>query len=127
MPVSKGPGGEPITKVIEGEYRYWDYGTRDGLGELQVFRNFETALKTAGFTIDYEQSPNIITAHKGGASAANQTLSDARAKSVVAWLVAHGVPAARLTAKGFGQTNPVADNATADGRTKNRRVELHKL
>ena len=52
-------------KHVEGEYHYWDYGTREGVSEIQVFRNFETALKTAGFTIDYEQSPGHITAHKG--------------------------------------------------------------
>jgi outer membrane protein OmpA-like peptidoglycan-associated protein len=53
-------------------------------------------------------------------------LSDKRAQSVVAWLTGHGVAASRLTAKGFGQTKPVADNSTDDGRAKNRRVELVK-
>lgn len=61
-----------------------------------------------------------------GAAASNQTLSEKRAQAVVTWLAAHGVPAARLTAKGFGQTKPIADNSTDDGRAKNRRVELAK-
>jgi len=61
-----------------------------------------------------------------GNAASNQTLSDKRAQSVVAWLTGHGVAASRLTAKGFGQTKPVADNANDDGRAKNRRVELVK-
>lgn len=61
-----------------------------------------------------------------GAKAANQTLSEQRAAAVVAWLVAHGVDKARLTSKGFGDTRPVADNATDDGRARNRRVELVK-
>jgi len=62
-----------------------------------------------------------------GTAAVNQALSEKRAQSVVAWLTAHGVPAARLSAKGFGQSKPVADNSTEDGRAKNRRVELAKL
>jgi len=213
MPVDK-DGNE---KAVEGEFHYWDYGTREGVSEIQVFRNFETALKQAGFTVVYEDSPEIITAHKGGtwylldnkgtfyyqtivieksmnqevtadaaslsdelkksghvavygihfetgkaailpdsenvlgeivkmlqhnpdvklsveghtdnvgAVARNQTLSEKRAQAVVAWLTAHGVPAARLSAKGWGQSKPVADNATDDGRAKNRRVELVKM
>jgi outer membrane protein OmpA-like peptidoglycan-associated protein len=61
-----------------------------------------------------------------GTAAANQVLSEKRAQAVVAWLTAHQISAARLSAKGLGQTQPVADNTTADGRTKNRRVELVK-
>ncbi|MGZ7033046.1 MAG: OmpA family protein [Thermoanaerobaculia bacterium] len=52
-------------KVVEGEYHTWDYATREGVTEIQVFRNIETALKRAGFTIDFEMSPQEITAHKG--------------------------------------------------------------
>lgn len=65
MPVGKGPDGSPVTKTFEGDFHSWDYGTRDGMSEIQVFRNFQTALKNAGFAIVYEQSPNILTAHKG--------------------------------------------------------------
>ncbi|MGH9594839.1 MAG: OmpA family protein, partial [Bryobacteraceae bacterium] len=183
---------------------------------IQVFRNFETALKQGGFTVDYENSPLTITSHKGntwlmiqssgtyyyqtivtvqemkqevtadasslsdeiaktghvavygihfdtgkatlqpdsdqvlaevvkllgqspdlklrveghtdnsGNAAANMVLSEKRAPAVVAWLTGHSVAGARLTAQGFGQSKPVADNSTEDGRAKNRRVELAK-
>jgi outer membrane protein OmpA-like peptidoglycan-associated protein len=54
----------------------------------------------------------------------NQSLSEARARSVMSWLSAHGVAATRMTAKGYGKTRPVADNSTDEGRAKNRRVEI---
>ena len=57
----------------------------------------------------------------------NQRLSEARAKSVVAALTGQGIDAARLEAKGHGQSQPVADNGTDEGRAKNRRVELVRL
>jgi len=59
-----------------------------------------------------------------GADAYNQTLSEARARSVMTWLTQHGVAAARMTAKGYGKTKPVADNNSDEGRMKNRRVEI---
>ena len=62
-----------------------------------------------------------------GDAAHNQRLSEARANSVVAALTAQGIDASRLEAKGHGQSQPVADNATDDGRAKNRRVELVRL
>jgi len=61
-----------------------------------------------------------------GTAQANQKLSEARAQSVMAALVQRGVAAARLGAKGYGQSAPVADNRSEDGRAKNRRVELTK-
>jgi OmpA-OmpF porin, OOP family len=54
----------------------------------------------------------------------NQKLSESRAASVKAWLVAHGTAAARLTSHGYGFTQPVASNATDQGRALNRRVEI---
>src|SRR5271157_3920888 len=59
-----------------------------------------------------------------GGDAYNQTLSESRAKAIVTWLTQHGIAGDRLTAKGFGKTRPIADNATDAGRAKNRRVEI---
>lgn len=61
-----------------------------------------------------------------GQPAANQKLSEARAQSVMQALTARGIAAARLTAKGYGDSKPVADNRSEEGRAKNRRVELSK-
>jgi OmpA-OmpF porin, OOP family len=203
-------------KHLEGDYHYWDIGTREGTSEIQVFRNFQNALKTAGFSIDFTNSPSQIVAHKGntwifidnrgdyyyqtiittkemqqevtadasalsdeisksghvavygihfdtgkatilpdsenalaeivklllqntdlklrveghtdnqGNAAANHALSERRAQAVVSWVTAHGVQGTRLSAIGMGQTKPVADNGSDDGRAKNRRVELVK-
>ena len=63
--VSKDKDGNIIEKKLEGEFHSWDYGTREGVSEIQVFRNFETALKQGGFKIVYEDSPSTITAQKG--------------------------------------------------------------
>jgi len=62
-----------------------------------------------------------------GSKAANQNLSKERATAVMNWLVDHGVDRSRLTAMGYGEAQPVGDNSTAEGRAKNRRVELARL
>lgn len=59
-----------------------------------------------------------------GADDYNMKLSQSRAESVRNYLVAHGVPGDRVTAHGLGESQPVADNNTAEGRANNRRVEI---
>jgi len=79
-----------------------------------------------------QQNPSLKLRIEGhtdtqGTPAYNVTLSDGRAKSVMLALLKAGVDPNRLQAQGFGQTRPVADNVTDEGRAKNRRVELVKI
>ena len=60
-----------------------------------------------------------------GSEKTNMSLSDARALSVKDYLVANGVDKFRLSSKGFGESKPIADNKTRDGRKQNRRVEIN--
>ncbi|WP_437334613.1 OmpA family protein [Sorangium sp. So ce394] len=64
-------------------------------------------------------------ASSDGADEHNLKLSDRRAKAVMEYLVQHGIPQGMLTAKGFGETKPIADNESEEGREKNRRVEFN--
>jgi OOP family OmpA-OmpF porin len=59
-----------------------------------------------------------------GSEESNASLSERRAKTVWAYLIRYGVDESRLSFKGYGEALPIADNATAEGRATNRRVEL---
>ena len=76
------------------------------------------AIMVSGFTDDLA----VVNPQKGFKD--NWDLSAARALTVVRALVAAGVPSDRVFAAGFGETHPVAANASDDGRAKNRRVEI---
>ncbi|MEO6632632.1 MAG: OmpA family protein, partial [Mucilaginibacter sp.] len=65
------------------------------------------------------------TDNSGGA-AHNATLSQQRADAVKAQLVTMGVDGSRLTTKGYGDTKPISDNLTLEGKANNRRVEFVK-
>jgi outer membrane protein OmpA-like peptidoglycan-associated protein len=62
-----------------------------------------------------------------GSDAYNLKLSNARADAVMQYLISKGVKADKLTAKGYGETQPIADNKTDEGRAENRRVELKRI
>lgn len=100
-----------------------------------LFATAEHSLKP-GAREKLSKISGIVLAHPGlkleveghtdsiGGDEYNQGLSERRASSVRDYLVAQGVPADSITARGFGKQRPVADNATAAGRQLNRRVEL---
>jgi len=72
------------------------------------------------------ESKIVVEGHTDsqGGAAYNQTLSQQRAQAVRDYLVGRGMAADRVTCQGFGLTRPIADNATAEGRADNRRVEI---
>jgi len=74
----------------------------------------------------YPDSDILVKGHTDnrGTEQYNQDLSERRAKAVKNYLILRGVAEGRMTAIGFGLTMPVADNATSEGRQKNRRVEI---
>jgi len=93
----------------------------------QLLKGSEAVLKEAAATL--QKYPDLIVVVAGhtdseGDAGYNRELSTRRANVVRDFLVAHGANAASLSAVGLGEMEPVADNSTADGRARNRRVEL---
>lgn len=74
----------------------------------------------------YEDTNILIEGHTDntGTDDHNQALSERRATSVVNYLLGTGIGSGRLTKVGYGESQPIADNNTSGGRTKNRRVEI---
>ena len=62
-----------------------------------------------------------------GSNQQNQSISERRASSVVAWLTDKGIPRDRLTAVGYGEERPIVDNDTPENRARNRRIEFTAL
>ena len=75
---------------------------------------------------EYPKADFAIQGHTDsvGSKSSNQALSERRANAVRDYLIANGISAARLTAAGFGEDNPIANNKTRAGRKENRRVEV---
>jgi type IX secretion system PorP/SprF family membrane protein len=76
-----------------------------------------------------KQNPTIKIELQGhtdsdGSATSNQKLSEGRAKSAMDYMINKGISSSRMTAKGYGQTQPIDTNATPEGKAKNRRVEL---
>ncbi len=98
--------------------------------------NFATGSAELGNGSEVDNLASILKAYPGvnvtingytdntGDATKNQALSEARAASVMGRLVAQGIDISRIKAVGNGDANPVADNATAEGRAANRRIEI---
>lgn len=79
----------------------------------------EVLKKNPGVTV-------IVEGHTDadGSDESNQNLSQKRAESVMNYLTSHGISQDKVTAKGYGESKPIADNTTPEGKAQNRRVEL---
>ncbi len=99
------------------------------LGTAELAESAHDSLNITANILQKNPSLNMeIAGHTDsiGEAESNLQLSTIRAESVLKYLVARGVSADRLQAQGYGATNPIADNATDAGRSKNRRVELRR-
>ena len=136
--VEDNPSDEKLTRLA--------FKTCGIANEIVVVRDGAAALDLLFATGKYELQPTarealakfsgIVIAHPGlkmqvegytditGSDTFNQTLSENRANSVRAYLIAQGIDPTSVTAVGYGKSNPVASNDTATGRQQNRRVEI---
>lgn len=85
-----------------------------------------TFTKIASVLKDYDKTVIHVVGHTDstGSDSLNQTLSSNRAASVGSYLTQQGVPSSRLREEGRSKREPIADNSTADGRKRNRRVDI---
>jgi outer membrane protein OmpA-like peptidoglycan-associated protein len=104
---------------------------------ISVAANFATGsallspgmAKVLGAVVPCIKGPYEVGGHTDnvGGDAPNQGLSERRAKAVAGFLTSKGVDAKLLSIKGYGETAPIADNGTVEGRAKNRRIEFKKM
>lgn len=122
------PGAE-VKRVGEGISVVFDEesGVKFATNKAELTTASKTTLdKLADVFKEYPNSNIMIDGHtdSSGDDAYNMTLSQKRAQSVSSYLVSKGLDSGRFTTSWHGETQPKHDNATAEGRAKNRRVEL---
>jgi OOP family OmpA-OmpF porin len=105
-------------------------GVNFAFDSAEITSESEVILDAAADSL--KESPGVrveVAGHTDstGPEAYNEGLSKRRAQSVYDYLTGQGIDASRLDATGYGETRPVADNGTRDGRAQNRRVELNVL
>jgi OOP family OmpA-OmpF porin len=113
--------GCEVEAVISLEGVHFDFDKASLRPEAMVILD-----NAAGLLSTHERVVVEVAGHTDsvGSEAYNQGLSERRANAVLDYLVSKGVKASRLTARGYGEAQPVASNDTAEGRQANRRVEL---
>jgi len=93
---------------------------KESITELEILKEFMT--ENPYIRVEVSAHTDIVGSH-----AMNVKLSLARAKSIYTWLTKNGIAIERVTYKGYGPDQPIADNGTAEGRALNRRAEIKIL
>ena len=116
----------PMRQTAQGEV-FTLAGDAFGSGQASLTASAAASIKALGTYLAAVPGGAVqVVGHTDsqGDDAANQSLSERRAQQVRASLVAAGLERSRVTAQGMGERQPVADNASASGRARNRRVEI---
>ena len=121
-------GGGDLYDVLSTEGRFATQGILFDFNSDVIRPESTPTLREIGEMLqDHEDMSLLIEGHTDseGDESYNQELSQRRAQAVVTYLVTeYGISAERLASEGVGESNPVADNSTPEGRQQNRRVEL---
>jgi outer membrane protein OmpA-like peptidoglycan-associated protein len=112
------PAGTKISE-LKGPNFDFDKATLRPSGKEKLDEALKTLNQYPDMKISVEGHTDSV-----GSDAYNQRLSERRAATVVSYLESKGIASSRLTSRGFGESKPIADNKTAEGRAENRRVEL---
>ena len=122
------PGVNVDTRGCELKQSFVLEGVNFVTGSDAITEESKSVLNSVAETLIKNDDVNVevagYTDNRGEASF-NQSLSQKRAESVKAYLRSSGVAANRMTAKGYGENDPIGNNSTSAGRAMNRRVELH--
>ncbi|MEN8121068.1 MAG: OmpA family protein [Bacteroidota bacterium] len=119
--------GATVERVGEGIKITFDSGLLYGVNSYTLRSDSKKNLEDLAVVLNkYEDTEILIEGHTDntGSDETNQTLSVNRSSSVKSYLTSKNVDLTRLITVGYGESQPVADNSTAEGRQENRRVEV---
>lgn len=120
----------PNAEVIregEGIIVKFDSGILFDVNKAELKPAAKTNIQNLAASLKKNPETNVIIighTDDSGADSYNMTLSKQRAEAVKAYAATQSIPSSRLSVKGKGETEPIADNTTESGRAKNRRVEI---
>ena len=128
-PVAAAPALAPVLVIVPVPARTEQYCSildiQFEINRKTVLRETEEKIdKVATFMRKYPDTTAVIEGHTDevGTTADNMRLSQSRAESVVSYLASHGIARSRLKAVGYGETRPIGDNKTEEGKRLNRRI-----
>lgn len=123
-------GGKDIKSALETDGKIITHGIQFDTGSDVIKPESLPTLKSIlALLTDDSELRFSIEGHTDnqGKKVVNQPLSEKRAAAVKQWLVGKGIDSSRLSTKGFGDSKPLGQNSTSEGRANNRRVEFIKL